>query len=55
MIELADRFDAVIAALAARAVYLGKYNKPPSEQLESARVEGWIGLPNCDPEMVIDP
>ena len=45
MIESADCFDAVIAALAARAVYQGNYNKPTSEQLESARVEGWIGLP----------
>ena len=46
MIESADCFDAVIAALAARVVYLGKYNKPTSEQLERARVEGWICLPS---------
>jgi hypothetical protein len=46
MIESADCFDAVIAALAARAVYQGNYNKPTKEQLESAKVEGWIGLPN---------
>jgi hypothetical protein len=46
MIESADCFDAVIASLAARAVYLGNYNKPTNEQLESARVEGWIGLPS---------
>ena len=45
MIESADCFDAVIAALAARAVYLGKYNKPKVAQLEMAKVEGWIGLP----------
>jgi hypothetical protein len=48
MIESADCFDSVIAALAARAVYLGNYNKPTKEQLESARVEGWIGLPSSD-------
>lgn len=47
MIELADCFDAVIAALAARAVYQGNYNKPTAEQLDSARVEGWICLPNA--------
>ena len=45
MVESADCFDAVVAALAARAVYQGNYSKPTSEQLESARVEGWIGLP----------
>jgi predicted nuclease with RNAse H fold len=45
MIQSADCFDAVIAALAARAVYLGHYNKPTSAQIESARVEGWIALP----------
>ncbi len=45
MIQSADCFDAVIAALAARAVHQGNYNKPASEQLESAKFEGWIGLP----------
>lgn len=45
MIESADCFDAVIAALVARAVYQGNYKKPTSEQFESARVEGWICLP----------
>ena len=45
MVESADCFDAVIAVLAARAVYLGKYNKPTNEQLEAAKVEGWICLP----------
>jgi predicted nuclease with RNAse H fold len=47
MIESADCFDAVIASLAARAVYLGDYNKPTSAQIEMARVEGWICLPGC--------
>lgn len=48
MIESADCFDAVIAALAARAVYQGNYNKPTAEQLKSARVEGWICLPSSE-------
>jgi hypothetical protein len=37
----------VIAALAARAVYQDDYNKPTEEQLESARVEGWICVPSA--------
>ena len=45
MIESSDAFDAVIASLAARAVYLDLYTKPEPNQLERARVEGWIGLP----------
>jgi hypothetical protein len=48
MIESADCFDAVIAALAARAVHQDDYNKPTKEQLEMARVEGWICLPNAE-------
>ena len=48
MIESADCFDAVIAALATRAVYQDDYNKPTEEQLESARVEGWICLPSSE-------
>jgi hypothetical protein len=55
MIESADCFDAVIAALSARAVYQGDYNKPTKEQLESARVEGWIGLPSCNLKNQIGP
>ena len=41
-----DFFHSVIAALAARAAHLGHYNKPTKEQVESARVEGWICLPS---------
>jgi hypothetical protein len=37
MIESGDFFDAFIAALAARAVHLGRYNKPTGAQLEMAR------------------
>jgi predicted nuclease with RNAse H fold len=56
MIESADSFDAVIAALAARAVYQDDYNKPTEEQLESARVEGWICLPDSElQELFIGP
>jgi predicted nuclease with RNAse H fold len=40
-----DAFDAVIAALAARAAALGQTLAPTVDQLEAARTEGWIALP----------
>jgi predicted nuclease with RNAse H fold len=46
MIESGDAFDAVIAALAARAIQQGRYNKPTAEQQARALVEGWICLPD---------
>lgn len=45
MIESSDAFDAVIAALAARAVYQGEYTKPTEDQQAAAEIEGWICLP----------
>jgi len=48
MYQSTDAFDAVIAALAARAVALDLYLKPSKEQLDKARVEGWICLPSGD-------
>jgi hypothetical protein len=42
-----DAFDAVIAAMAARAVGLGHVLTPSVDQLETARTEGWIALPTC--------
>ena len=45
MIESSDAFDAVIAALAARAVFQGKYNRPTRDQQAAAEIEGWICLP----------
>ena len=45
MIESCDAFDAVIAALAARSAQLGRYEAPTETQLERARVEGWVALP----------
>ena len=47
MLDSTDCFDAVIAALAARAVALGAYSKPSKDQLGKAKVEGWICLPNA--------
>jgi len=46
MIESSDSFDAVIAALAARAVYQGGYTKPTKDQQTAAEIEGWICLPD---------
>jgi predicted nuclease with RNAse H fold len=48
MLQSTDCFDAVIAALAARAVALGAYRKPTKEQIAKAKVEGWICLPSGD-------
>ena len=46
MIDSCDAFDAVIAAFSSRAAALGQYLKPTAEQLERARIEGWIAVPN---------
>lgn len=47
MVGSSDAFDAVIAALAARAAALGRYDLPTSEQQARAEREGWIALPSC--------
>jgi predicted nuclease with RNAse H fold len=44
-----DAFDALVCALVARAAALGLTTPPrPGNQVERARVEGWIHLPVCD-------
>lgn len=48
MIESCDSFDAVIAALAARATHQGNYHKPTADQQTRALIEGWICLPIKD-------
>lgn len=45
MVDSCDAFDAVIAALAARAVATGRSTQPSSQHTEIARIEGWIHLP----------
>jgi hypothetical protein len=45
MIDSCDAFDAVLAAFSSRAAALGQYLAPTAEQLEQARVEGWIAVP----------
>ena len=46
IISSADALDAVIAALAARASWLGLCAGPPPEYSAVARREGWIALPD---------
>ena len=46
MISSCDAFDAVIAAFAARSVAVESYMPPVGDQVERARVEGWIALPS---------
>nr|WP_218886576.1 DUF429 domain-containing protein [Kineococcus aurantiacus] len=43
--ESDDALDAVVAALTARAAALGRCAPPPEQDLERARREGWILLP----------
>lgn len=45
MISSCDAFDAVIAAVAARSAALGRTLLPKQDQVEVARVEGWVSLP----------
>jgi predicted nuclease with RNAse H fold len=52
--ESHDAFDAVIAALGARAVALGHFRRPTRHERPAAAVEGWIALPTCDLSHLID-
>ena len=45
-VESCDAFDAVFAALAARAAQLGHFYKPSANQLALAEIEGWLALPD---------
>jgi predicted nuclease with RNAse H fold len=53
MLSSTDCFDAVIAALAARAVALSAYSKPTNQQRAKAKIEGWICLPTADLESLV--
>lgn len=39
-------FDALVAALVARAAHLGSTRRPPPEVQQQVDVEGWIPLPD---------
>ncbi|WP_286793354.1 hypothetical protein [Microbacterium sp. UBA3394] len=45
MVSSGDALDAVVAALAARAALLGRFDAPAPEHQERAEREGWIALP----------
>lgn len=47
MVRSGDAFDAVIAALAARAAAIGAVRAPSPAQREIARREGWVALPTA--------
>lgn len=48
--ESCDSFDAIFAALAAKAAHLGKFHAPNPEHLSLAKTEGWLALPNVQLE-----
>ena len=48
MVESCDAFDSVIAALATRASAIGASTAPAVENLERAKIEGWMHLPTTD-------
>jgi predicted nuclease with RNAse H fold len=50
-----DAFDAILAAMAARAAAIGKVLTPDAAQREVARTEGWIALPTCRLDELIQP
>lgn len=50
----ADAFDAVIAALATRAAATGRFLRPGADDLEVARREGWVALPEGEFEVLAD-
>jgi predicted nuclease with RNAse H fold len=45
--DRADALDALVAALVARAVGLGRTTLPPAALAEIAAREGWIHVPSC--------
>lgn len=50
-----DAFDALIAALATRAGALGRFARPAAVDLEIARREGWVVLPDGTLEESVAP
>ena len=48
-------FDALVAALVARAAALGRTTTPPAEALAVAAVEGWIHVPTCPIDELVGP
>jgi len=55
MVRSDDAFDAVIAALIARAHALGGTHDVPPTLREQAAREGWIALPSVALGMIVGP
>ncbi len=53
MVGSDDAFDAVIAALIARAHAIGGTHEVPPTLREQADREGWIALPSIPLEMIV--
>jgi hypothetical protein len=47
-------FDALVAALVARAASLGRTDMPPAGLRAVAEVEGWIHVPSCSIDELVD-
>lgn len=54
MRDEADALDAFVASLVARAFALGCTQLPPSEKVEVAAREGWIHVPTCSLQALLD-
>ena len=48
-------FDALVAALVARAAALGRTSTPPPGAVAAAAVEGWIHVPSCPLDELVGP
>lgn len=48
LVESCDAFDSVIASLAARAAAIKAATLPADDDMDVARVEGWIAIPTVD-------
>ena len=54
MVQSCDALDAVVASLSTRASCIGKGSTPRSDQLDLAKVEGWISLPLVQLEELVE-
>ena len=48
LVDSCDAFDSVIASLAARSAAIQAATLPADDDMDVARVEGWIALPTVD-------
>jgi hypothetical protein len=48
LVDSCDAFDSVIASLAARAAAIQAATLPTGDDMDVARVEGWIAIPTVN-------